>query len=75
MRVADIAVHETGPAPSSRDSTARGTIVARLFARCSGSSRRSSWGAILYVAAAFALVRPGVDELIRIGRDALRRRR
>jgi PST family polysaccharide transporter len=32
-------------------------------------------GAAVYVAAAFVLVRPSVDELLRIGRDAIRRRR
>jgi lipopolysaccharide exporter len=32
-------------------------------------------GAILYIGAAFVLVRPGVDELLRLGRDAIRRRR
>lgn len=32
-------------------------------------------GAVIYIAAAFVLVRPSVDELIRIGREALRRRR
>lgn len=32
-------------------------------------------GAVVYIAAAFVLVRPGVDELLRIGREALRRRR
>jgi PST family polysaccharide transporter len=31
-------------------------------------------GAVVYIGAAFVLVRPGVDELVRIGRDALRRR-
>jgi len=32
-------------------------------------------GAAVYIAAAFMLVRPGVDELLRIGREAIRRRR
>lgn len=32
-------------------------------------------GAIVYVAAAFALVRPSVDEFLRVGREAIRRRR
>jgi len=32
-------------------------------------------GALVYVAAAFVLVRPGVDELLRLGRETLRRRR
>jgi lipopolysaccharide exporter len=32
-------------------------------------------GAVIYVAAAFALVRPAVDELLRLARDAIRRRR
>jgi PST family polysaccharide transporter len=32
-------------------------------------------GAVVYVAAAFVLVRDRVDELIRLGRDAIRRRR
>jgi lipopolysaccharide exporter len=32
-------------------------------------------GAIIYIASAFALCRPGVDELLRIGRDAIRSRR
>jgi lipopolysaccharide exporter len=32
-------------------------------------------GAIVYVAAAFALVRPSVDELLRVAREAIRRRR
>lgn len=32
-------------------------------------------GAAVYIVAAFVLVRPGVDELLRIGRDAIRRRR
>ena len=32
-------------------------------------------GALIYIAAALVLVRPGVDELIRIGREALRRPR
>jgi lipopolysaccharide exporter len=32
-------------------------------------------GAIIYIAAAFVLVRPGVDELLRIGREAIRSRR
>jgi hypothetical protein len=31
-------------------------------------------GAIVYVAAAFVLVRPAVDELIRVARAAIRRR-
>jgi lipopolysaccharide exporter len=32
-------------------------------------------GAVIYIAAAFVLVRPGVDELLRLGREAIRRRR
>ncbi|HEX4423207.1 MAG TPA: oligosaccharide flippase family protein [Kofleriaceae bacterium] len=32
-------------------------------------------GAIIYIGAAFILVRPSVNELLRIGRDAIRRRR
>jgi PST family polysaccharide transporter len=32
-------------------------------------------GAIVYIGAAFVLVRPSVDELLRLGRDAIRRRR
>jgi PST family polysaccharide transporter len=32
-------------------------------------------GAIIYVGAAFMLVRPSVDELLRIGRESIRRRR
>ena len=32
-------------------------------------------GALVYIASAFALCRPGVDELLRIGRDAIRGRR
>jgi hypothetical protein len=32
-------------------------------------------GAIVYVAAAFALVRPAVDEFLRVGRETIRRRR
>src|SRR5262249_13797865 len=32
-------------------------------------------GAVLYIAAAFVLVRPSVDELLRIGREAIRSRR
>ncbi len=32
-------------------------------------------GAVIYIAAAFVLCRPGVDELLRLGRDAIRRRR
>ena len=32
-------------------------------------------GGVVYIAAAFALCRPGVDELLRIGRDAIRSRR
>jgi O-antigen/teichoic acid export membrane protein len=32
-------------------------------------------GAIVYVAAAFVLVRPSVDELLRVAREAVRRRR
>jgi lipopolysaccharide exporter len=31
-------------------------------------------GAVVYIAAAFVLVRPSVDELLRLGRDAIRRR-
>jgi hypothetical protein len=32
-------------------------------------------GAVVYIASAFVLVRPGVDELLRLGREAIRRRR
>ncbi len=32
-------------------------------------------GAVVYVASAFVLVRPAVDDVLRLGRDALRRRR
>jgi lipopolysaccharide exporter len=32
-------------------------------------------GAVVYIGAAFVLVRPSVDELLRLGRDAIRRRR
>jgi len=32
-------------------------------------------GAVVYIAAAFVLVRDGVDELLRLGRDAIRRQR
>jgi PST family polysaccharide transporter len=32
-------------------------------------------GAAIYIGAAFALVRPSVDELVRLGREAIRRRR
>jgi hypothetical protein len=32
-------------------------------------------GAAVYIAAAFVLVRPSVDELLRIGREAIRSRR
>jgi PST family polysaccharide transporter len=32
-------------------------------------------GAVIYIAAAFVLCRPGVNELLRLGRDAIRRRR
>jgi len=32
-------------------------------------------GAVVYIASAFVLVRPSVDQLLRLGRDAIRRRR
>jgi len=32
-------------------------------------------GIAIYIAGAFVLVRPGIDELLRIGRDAIRSRR
>jgi PST family polysaccharide transporter len=32
-------------------------------------------GAVIYIAAAFVILRPSVDELLRLGRDAIRRRR